>query len=93
MIDFEQEKDIGSHEVLSDDAESAGVMTKAEALKFLSSDEMKATVQEKILKAQSRGISGVPFTLLNGKLAISGAQETATFVEVFTKIANGELKA
>lgn len=36
---------------------------------------------------------GVPFTILNGKLAISGAQETATFVEVFEKIAGGELDA
>ena len=40
-----------------------------------------------------RGISGVPFTIINDKLAISGAQETETFLEVFKKIAKGELEA
>jgi predicted DsbA family dithiol-disulfide isomerase len=67
-------------------------------------------VKRGIIKAQQRGISGVPFTILNGtpadppakpslipllagKLAISGAQETETFLDVFKQIASGELKA
>lgn len=67
-------------------------MSKAEALAFLQSDECKASVAEGIQRAQSRGISGVPFTILGGKLAISGAQETDTFYRVFEQIASGELK-
>lgn len=37
-------------------------------------------------------IDSTPLSL-TGKLAISGAQETETFYEVFEKIAKGELKA
>ncbi|KAK4054898.1 hypothetical protein OIV83_000822 [Microbotryomycetes sp. JL201] len=90
---FEEEGDVGSHELLARDAETAGIMTKDEALAFLKSDELKKEVDEGIKRAQMRGISGVPFTILNGKLAISGAQETDTFEQVFEQIASGELKA
>ncbi|GAA5835399.1 hypothetical protein JCM3766R1_004775 [Sporobolomyces carnicolor] len=90
---FEEEEDPASHEILSRDAETAGIMTKDEALKFLQSDELSKEVAEGIRKAQMRGISGVPFSIINDKLAISGAQEEDTFLEVFRKIAKGELQA
>ncbi|SCZ90319.1 BZ3500_MvSof-1268-A1-R1_Chr1-3g01914 [Microbotryum saponariae] len=129
---FEEEKDPGSFDVLADDAEAVGMMTKQEvcvtrrsrrclgklqALDFLHSDKLKAEVKLGIQKAQARGISGVPFTIINrqpvhlavskrpefhfisllpthraDKLAISGAQETDTFFDVFKRIASGELK-
>ncbi|KAL8276146.1 hypothetical protein RQP46_011440 [Phenoliferia psychrophenolica] len=87
---FEEEGDPGSLDLLSRDAETAGVMTKDEALAFLKSDELKKEVQAEIVKAQQKGISGVPFTTLNGKWGIT--QETATFYEIFRQIADGELK-
>ncbi|POY71436.1 hypothetical protein BMF94_5749 [Rhodotorula taiwanensis] len=90
---FEEEGDPGSHELLSRDAETAGIMPASEAKAFLASDELKDVVAAGIQKAQMRGISGVPFTIINDKLAVSGAQETETFYEVFKKIANGELDA
>ena len=68
-------------------------MSASEAKEFLASDELKDVVAAGIQKAQIRGISGVPFTIINDKLAISGAQETETFLEVFKKIAKGELEA
>ncbi|SGY35017.1 BQ5605_C002g01715 [Microbotryum silenes-dioicae] len=89
---FEEEKDPGSFDVLADDAEAVGMMTKQEALDFLHSEKLKAEVKLGIQKAQARGISGVPFTIINDKLAISGAQETDTFLDVFKRIASGELK-
>lgn len=89
---FENEQDIGSHDVLATGAEQAGIMTKSEALAFLATSELLPEVKPGFVKAQQRGISGVPFTILNGKLAISGAQETETFLEVFEKIGRGELK-
>ncbi|SCV68411.1 BQ2448_532 [Microbotryum intermedium] len=92
---FEQDKDPGSFEVLAEDAEEVGMMTKQEALDFLRSDKLKAEVKFGFQKAQARGISGVPFTIVNGqanKLAISGAQETDAFLDVFKRIASGELK-
>ncbi|TKA54683.1 hypothetical protein B0A53_03090 [Rhodotorula sp. CCFEE 5036] len=90
---FEEEGDPGAHELLARDAESAGIMSASEAKEFLASDELKDVVAAGIQKAQMRGISGVPFTIINDKLAISGAQETETFLEVFKKIAKGELEA
>lgn len=63
---FEEEQDPGSHEILARDAETADIMTKEEALAFLKSDELKSEVEAGIRKAQARGISGVPFTILNG---------------------------
>ncbi|GAA5828482.1 hypothetical protein JCM5353_002690 [Sporobolomyces roseus] len=90
---FEEEQDPAAHEILARDAETAGIMSKSEALEFLKSDELSKEVQEGIKKAQLRGISGVPFTIINDKLAISGAQEEDTFLSVFRKIAKGELEA
>jgi predicted DsbA family dithiol-disulfide isomerase len=114
---FEEEGDIGDHNLLARDAETAGIMSKDEALAFLKGDELKKEVKQGIAKAQMRGISGVPFTILNSKslfgvwrcvnrdandfvrvapadkLAISGAQETETFLDVFRKVASGEIQA
>lgn len=67
-------------------------MSAAEAKQFLASDELKDVVAAGIRKAQMRGISGVPFTIINDRLAISGAQESEAFFEVFKKIADGELE-
>lgn len=55
---FEKEEDIGSWEVLSNGAVIAGIFTKEEALAFLASDGCKQSVQEGIIVAQQRGISG-----------------------------------
>lgn len=47
---------------------------KLKALAFLKTDELKKEVQAEIEKAQRKGITGVPFTTLNGKWGISGGQ-------------------
>lgn len=90
---FEEEGDPGAHDLLARDAETVGMMPKSEALAFLASDELQAEVAAGILKAQQRGISGVPFTIINDKFGISGAQETETFLEIFKKVAAGEIEA
>lgn len=45
-----------------------------QALKFLQSDELKDEVQKGITTAQRRGITGVPFTIVNSKFGISGGE-------------------
>ena len=67
-------------------------MSYESAKEFLSGSELQKEVEVGVAKAQARGITGVPFTIINSKLAISGAQEEATFVEVFEKLILGELK-
>jgi predicted DsbA family dithiol-disulfide isomerase len=36
------------------------------------------------------GITGVPFTVIDSKYAVSGAQDIETFAEIFGKLAKGE---
>ncbi|GAA5832918.1 hypothetical protein JCM11251_000530 [Rhodosporidiobolus azoricus] len=92
---FEHEGDIGSHEALADVADKSGIkgLSKAETLEFLKGDELKDEMEKGFAKAQMRGISGVPFTIINQQFGVSGAQETETFKEVFRKLAKGELQA
>jgi len=87
---FTEEKDIGSHEFLSQAAESCGVMSKEEAIKFLSTDEMRSEVERGIHRARKLGISGVPFFIINGKYGVSGAQESETFLNIFRALAEGK---
>lgn len=43
----------------------------SQAITFLQGDELKKEVKQGIAKAQMRGISGVPFTILNGQSALA----------------------
>ena len=88
---FENEKDIGDPAWLAEVAVEAGVFDDEEAaLAFLESDELKTETCAAIRSAQALGISGVPFTVINNKYAVSGAQEPAAFTDIFKKIACGE---
>lgn len=75
-------KDIGSLEVLGDAAESAGVMSKQEAIEFLKGDELKDEVVKMAEAAKVNGIKGVPITIIEGKWALSGGQKAEVFVQV-----------
>ncbi|KAJ7052762.1 thioredoxin-like protein, partial [Mycena amicta] len=88
---FENERDVGDHDFLSDCAVKAGVFgSKEEALAFLATDELKDGVQKDIMDAMRMGVEGVPFILLNNKYAVSGAQGQETFLEIFRKLASGD---
>jgi len=87
---FEHEQDIGSHEFLADSAVNAGVFgAKEDALAFLASTELKDNVGRDIAEARQIGVEGVPFVILDNKYAVSGAQGTETFLEIFRKVASG----
>lgn len=87
---FEQERDIGDIDFLTLTAVKAGVFdTTQEARQFLESDDLKGEVCTNIRKAQTMGVSGVPFTIINHKYAVSGAQEPEAFLQIFRKISTG----
>ncbi|KAG8974216.1 hypothetical protein FRC05_007792 [Tulasnella sp. 425] len=88
---FEQEKDIGSHEMLAALAEDVGVASKAEALEFLASDKLYKEIQTQIMEAQGKGITGVPCTVINQKYAISGGQKSDVYMDIFEKLAAREV--
>jgi len=88
---FEQAKDIGDEAYLAEQGIAAGVFAdKEEAVAFLRSDELKLEVCSQVRRAQALGITGVPFVVINGKYAVSGAQEPEAFLDIFKTIACGE---
>jgi len=76
-------------EKLATYAEKAGVMSKDEAIKFLKSDELQAEIIRIMSCAQRNGITGVPFTIIDGRWAISGGQTADVYYEIFQKLAKG----
>jgi predicted DsbA family dithiol-disulfide isomerase len=70
--------------VLSRLGEQVG-LDPVEIQTVLSSDEYTREVQADILEAQKIGVQGVPFFVFNRKYAISGAQDSAVFMQTLEK--------
>lgn len=49
---------------------------------FLSTKLLVPEITKAYARAQSLGITGVPFTVIDGKYGVSGAQESETFAQV-----------
>jgi predicted DsbA family dithiol-disulfide isomerase len=75
---FTDGRDIGAHGVLADIAVEAG-LDRDETLAALATDAPTDDVDADIAWARQLGISGVPFFVLDGKYAISGAQAPELF--------------
>ncbi len=73
---FQQGRNIGDVEVLADIATAAGDDRDA-VLAYLNSDEHVTNVQRMVQQISTQGVTGVPFFILNRKLAVSGAQSVA----------------
>lgn len=71
-------KDIGSDDVLVSLATRHGY-DEAEARKLLASPEEAKATRAEAQEAAQQGIRGVPFVILGGKLAVSGAQPVEAF--------------
>jgi predicted DsbA family dithiol-disulfide isomerase len=55
-----------------------------QAVAFLESDELEKEVDTMCDEARSKGITGVPMTIIDGKWAISGGQSSDVFIQVRT---------
>ncbi len=87
---FEDGRNVGDHAVLANLAESVGMDRKlVESL--LASEADKDTVIGEIEAAQKMGVNGVPFFIMDGQYAISGAQTPDVLAGAFRDIA--KLKA
>ena len=51
------------------------------ALEFLQSTEYQEEVQQMATEARRKGVSGVPFTIINGRWAVSGGQTSETYAQ------------
>ena len=81
--------DIGKNEVLAKVAADAGLSEK-DAKRFLESDQGRNEVLEEEQEGRRRGLNGVPFFVINGIPAFSGAQRPGTFVEAFRQVLGAE---
>ncbi|KAF1979724.1 thioredoxin-like protein [Bimuria novae-zelandiae CBS 107.79] len=82
---FENEKDITAQDTLLEAAEKAG-LNKTEAKDWLDSGKGGPEVDREVQDAYAQEIHGVPNYTINGKYEVGGAQEPATFVQLFEKI-------
>jgi predicted DsbA family dithiol-disulfide isomerase len=78
-------EDIGDHAVLTRIAGEVGMDANDVAAR-LAAREDETIVKERIAHAATRGISGVPFFILNGRHGISGAQPADSLTSAFDQM-------
>ena len=83
---FEEGIDLSKRENLIDVAAKAG-LNAARVSSLLNSDEGLAEVELEEKINYQRGISGVPYYIINNKYGVSGAQPTEVFVQALREIA------
>jgi predicted DsbA family dithiol-disulfide isomerase len=79
---FEHGRDIGRADVLAVIAGETG-LPAAEAAAFLAGDGGLAEVRAEEAAGRARGLAGVPFFIVNGVPAFSGAQPGEAFADIF----------
>jgi predicted DsbA family dithiol-disulfide isomerase len=83
---FTEGRDIGDRQTLLDVVAEAG-LDRGRAAAELDADAALAAVRAEEAAARRLGVEGVPFFVVNGELALSGAQETAAFLDAFGRVA------
>ncbi|KFF25814.1 DsbA family oxidoreductase [Chryseobacterium vrystaatense] len=77
---FTEGKNVGDIEELVSLAGNSGI-DKDEAREVLTTDQFDYDINQDIQEAKNNGISSVPFFVLNGKYAVSGAQPSEVFAD------------
>ena len=81
---FTEGQDISRTAVLLDVVAEAG-LDRGRADAVLNSDESLAVIQAAEEQARRTGLQGVPYFLINGTVALSGAREPSAFLDAFEK--------
>lgn len=81
---FTEGKNTADHSTLLQIGKDLG-MPEQEITAVLNSDTYANDVKQDITEAQQIGVRGVPFFVLDRKYAVSGAQESDTFLGALTK--------
>ncbi len=82
---FEQGVDLSKRDNLADVAASAG-LDRGEVMDLLMSDEYIREVVTSQQISHQRGVTGVPFYIINDKYGVSGAQPSSAFAEIFQSV-------
>lgn len=84
---FTEGRDISDHATLIELGAEAG-LDGEEVRATLAGDDFAAEVKQDLLEARRIGVTGVPFFVLDRKYAVSGAQDTPTFLKVLEQTFN-----
>ncbi|MBL7862341.1 MAG: DsbA family oxidoreductase [Cyclobacteriaceae bacterium] len=84
---FEEGVDLSKNENLASIADGVGLPVNR-VLSLLNSDEGLNEVIAAEQQNYQRGVSGVPFYIVNNQYGISGAQPTEVFIRAFAEIGN-----
>lgn len=85
VANFQQGRDISAPEVLADIAEQIG-MERAVVERLLASDADQAETRAADEKYREMGVRGVPTFLIDGQYVVTGARETAFWVDLIDEI-------
>mmetsp|Transcript_50109 Transcript_50109/g.144101 ORF Transcript_50109/g.144101 Transcript_50109/m.144101 type:complete len:143 (-) Transcript_50109:115-543(-) len=92
---YEEGKNVSSHQVLGDIAQSFG-LDKEQAMAFLASSEGERQVVQQIDQGRAMGIQGVPFFVVSSAdggsgqpEVIRGAGSSRSFTAAFNKLSSG----
>jgi predicted DsbA family dithiol-disulfide isomerase len=86
---FLQGRFVGDRNVLAEIAGEAGHAQDA-ARAYLETDEGVETIDGMDRRVRELGVTGVPFFIFNGRVAVSGAQEAPTLVAAMTQSATAD---
>ncbi|CDO74983.1 hypothetical protein BN946_scf184945.g55 [Trametes cinnabarina] len=84
---FTEGKNIADIHFLAELADGVGLLSKDQVIEFLKSDEYRAEVEQMANEARKKGVTGVPFTIINGRWAVSGGQTADVYTQIFHKLA------
>ena len=82
---FVEGRDIGSHEVLADIADTAE-MDAAMVTRLLATDEDTQMLRDRDAHSRKMGVKSVPTFIVASQHAVPGAQPTETWVQIITDI-------
>jgi predicted DsbA family dithiol-disulfide isomerase len=88
---FVEGRNVGDYDVLAGIANACS-MDGEDVKRRLATDEDRDNVRQDIAVAQRMGVSGVPFFVIEGKYAISGAQSVDVFANALQQIADRKAK-
>ena len=83
---FQEGRFVGDRNELAAIAGEAGLSPEA-AHAYLESDEGVDTIDAMDRRVRELGVTGVPYFIFNGRVAVSGAQEGPTLVDAMTQAA------
>jgi predicted DsbA family dithiol-disulfide isomerase len=89
---FTEGRDIGKNEALTQIAAEAG-LSATDFSRFVESDKGLEEVLKEEVEGKQRGLNGVPFFVINGVPAFSGAQHPETFVAAFRQVLDMDERA